>query len=274
MLLLLTLLFLSERISKNIIGEKEKLRFFIESRGVEPKAVGEKVATYVYSALLQLNLDNSYINVPVYAGFDRFCFLSSRSVRSMISLVFYTIRVGRNASEHSFQSIEDIPAFSIEQMHSGALSASEQSVGEIVNYTPHGVTLSRFTNRLGQIFRLLLSIKGLSEPEISHFDIVNDFGGFSEDTKDLIQTAKTWRILIESNVTKERNEIAGAAYEYRLNPFYAPFFGISYRKIRKVSFTTFEFDSLYAADSTQYILLRYRYEKQIPSQDEQPKLDL
>jgi hypothetical protein len=260
-----TVIFFHQSFQKNITVEKARFERLVESQyKTDDKAFSTKVNTYTFTALLNLNMDNSYINIPVYSGFDRFCQLSSNSIRNVIALVFNTAKLSKRDSSCSFEFIEDIPPFTYSEMQLGSLTASEESINEIINFTPMGVQLSSMANRLGNIFKLMHKIKGLSEPEIAHFSVRSNYKDFPEAIGSLIKVAKTWRILVEYKSTKDRDSSSTSSSEYMLNPIYAPYFGITYRKIRKLEFSIRDFEIICNASEEanhDYIKLRNRYEK-------------
>lgn len=236
-----------------------------------------KVRTYAFTSLYALNMDNSYINIPIYSGYERFSFLSAHSIRNLISLVFQTIKIRKIEGDASFERIDEIPPFTALQMHNAAILVSEQLLKETLKFTPFGVRLSSFTNRLGQYFRGFYKIPSQPEPEVSHFFIDGDYGDLSDDLKKFIEVAKTWKILIEDNPTKEKSSSSSSAKEYRLNPVYAPAFGISYRKIRRKKLTLNDFSIFYEGTNEEYdALLKERTDprKQTNEDDEQEQLDL
>jgi hypothetical protein len=236
-----------------------------------------KVRTYAFTSLYALNMDNSYINIPIYSGYERFSFLSAHSIRNLISLVFQTIKIRKIEGDATFERIDEIPPFTALQMHNAAILVSEQLLKETLKFTPFGVRLSSFTNRLGQYFRGFYKIPSQPEPEVSHFFIDGDYGDLSDDLKKFIEVAKTWKILIEDNPTKEKSSSSSSAKEYRLNPVYAPAFGISYRKIRRKKLTLNDFSIFYEGTNEEYdALLKERTDprKQTNEDDEQEQLDL
>lgn len=260
-----TVIFYHKTFQKNLEEEKQRFVALIESGcKKEDKAFFTKVNTYSFAALLSMNIDNTYINIPVYSGFDRFCLLSSNSIRNVISLVFNTAKLANRDASVSFSQIEEIPPFSYEEMQMGALVASEESINEIINFTPLGIQLSSMTNRLGNIFKLMHKIKGVSEPEISHFSLKGNYKDLPENLQRLIETAKSWRILIESSSTKDRDPLGNSSREYTLNPIYAPYFGISYRKIRKLEFSLEDFEVICSVGdeaNKSYGCLRGKFEE-------------
>src|SRR5690606_35087484 len=135
--------------------------------------------TYLFTALLNLNARYEYITIPVYSGFDRFHQLSTSNIRHFFELCYNTFRYCN--SDLEFESIDNFPVCSAENMHKGAITASTNIIKEIPTYTPLGLTLSSLVNRIGFIFRLWQEGDVQSEPEKTHFYILNDFGTFPKE---------------------------------------------------------------------------------------------
>src|SRR5690606_6757662 len=132
-------------------------------------------------------------------------------------------------------------------------------------YAPLGLTLNGLANRLGDIFQIWQKGDIQSEPEKTHFYILRDFGDLPEKIKDIIEQAKCWRVLIEFPATKDKNSNSSSRYEYQLNPIYAPYFNISFRKIRRLEFTESRFLAICLSNSEDYEEIRLEYIKQSKS---------
>lgn len=217
----------------------------------------QRVQTYLYSSMLNLNARYSYISIPVYSGFERFCLMSMFNIRHFFDLCYNTFLL--MDSQLEFDSVEDFPVIPFSMMHQGAVNSSVSIIKEVPTYSPLGLTLSGLVNRLGDIFQIWQKGDVQSEPEKTHFYILNDFGDLPGKIKEIIDQAKCWRVLIEYPATKDKNSNSSSGYEYQLNPIYAPYFSISFRKIRRLEFTGQRFLELCLADSEQYKKIRDEY---------------
>ncbi|MDO8909530.1 MAG: hypothetical protein Q7W55_13650 [Pseudohongiella sp.] len=230
---------------------------YIEGGFATTNPYNQRVQTYLYSSMLNLNARYSYISIPVYSGFDRFCLMSMFNIRHFFDLCYNTFLL--MDSQVDFDSLENFPVVSYALMHQGAINSSVSIIKEIPTYSPLGLTLSGLVNRLGDIFQIWQKGDAQSEPEKTHFYILNDFGDLPERIKEIIDQAKCWRVLIEYPATKDKNSNSSSGYEYQLNPIYAPYFSISFRKIRRLEFTGQRFLELCLADSEQYKRIRDEY---------------
>jgi hypothetical protein len=89
-------------------------------------------------------------------------------------------------------------------------------------------------NTLGQIFRFSQNRASQSEAECTHFSIDS---ALPSEAEAILQECVKWSILFVTPETKVKDE-RFEGEEYVLNPIYAPYFGISYNKGRKLELTT------------------------------------
>lgn len=236
---------------------------YIDSGYSTEHSYNQRVQTYLLTAMLNLNARYSYIDIPIYSGFDRFCLMSMFNIRHFFDLCYNSFLL--MDSQLLIESVDDFPAVPVEAMHQGAINSSISIIKEIPTYAPLGLTLSGLVNRLGDIFQIWQKGSVQSEPEKTHFYILNDFGDLPEKIKEIIDQAKCWRVLVEYPATKDKNSNSSSGYEYQLNPVYAPYFNISFRKIRRLEFTPDRFLDLCYANSGHYEYIRSEYIKQSKS---------
>ncbi|PCJ43363.1 MAG: hypothetical protein COA71_00375 [SAR86 cluster bacterium] len=246
-------------IASQISFKSEDLISFIDSDFSSDHKYSQRVQTYLFTALLNLNARYSYITIPMYSGFDRFCQLSTHNIRHFFELCYQSFCFMDIDDE--IETIESFPCISFEDMHKGAINASNNIIKEIPTYTPMGLTLSGLVNRLGTIFQIWQKGESQSEPEKTHFYIRHDFGALPKNIADVIEQAKCWRVFIEYSATKDKNSDSSSGFEYRLNPIYAPHFNISFRKIRRLEFSEEEFSKITFGDSDEYEVIRARHIK-------------
>lgn len=234
-----------------------QLHTYIDSNFSTKNSYHQRVQTYLFTSLLNFNARFSYITIPVYSGFDRFCQLSDLNVRHFIDLCYNSFKL--MDAELDIPSLEQFPALSLETMHQGAINTSDRVIKEIPTYTPMGLTLSGLANRLGDIFQIWQKGYNQSEPERTHFFIKSDFGDLQEKIKEIIDQAKCWRVLIEYDATKDKNSNKSSDFEYRLNPMYSPYFNISCRKIRRIEINEKQFLDICFSDTVTYEGIRAQH---------------
>ena len=241
------------------------------SESVSKKA-RQKISTFEFNTLLSLNLQHTAINVPVYAGFERFITMTTPNIRHFKELCLNALRYSQDIdTEVNYRSIQDIKSISALGMHYGAIATSSSLVKEVLSYPPHGNGLARMVNRIGELFKISQKSSYQSEPERVIFTIPYDYAGSDENLEVFLNSALSWRVLIadDSKRTKDDNQITDK--EYQLNPIYSPRFGISYRKERGIRFTVNEFKTIISGSSEDFEQIKKSYQKKWKSIDILPE---
>lgn len=226
------------------------------------KTARQKISTFEFNTLLSLNLQHTAVNVPVYAGFERFITMTTPNIRHFKELCLNALRYSHDIDiEVNYKSIQDIRSISALGMHYGAIATSSSLVKEVLSYPPHGNRLARMVNRIGELFKISQKSSYQSEPERVIFTIPYDYAGSDEDLEVFLNSALSWRVLIadDSKRTKDDNQITDK--EYQLNPIYSPRFGISYRKERGITFTLNEFKTIISGGSEDFEQIKKSYQK-------------
>jgi hypothetical protein len=92
--------------------------------------------------------------------------------------------------------------------------------------------------RLGTLFELAHQRPTLSESEQSHFSVGAGTRELTPEVYAFLREATKWSVLFEEEETKTKAEYSPITVDYVLNPIYAPYFHISYRKKRKLDLST------------------------------------
>jgi hypothetical protein len=230
--------------------------------------VKEKISTFEFNTLLSLNLQNSFIKVPVYAGFERFITMTTPNIRHFKELCLSSLKESDDfESNVSYKLIEDIKPISFNGMHQGAIKSSSSLVKEVISYPPHGNKLSHMVNRIGELFRISQKSSYQSEPERAIFTFTYDYAGADKELEDFLNSALSWRVLVEDESRRVKDDNQMTRKEFQLNPIYAPKFGISYRKIRGVTFTMNQFKTIVSGSSENFDLIRKQYQQKWKSED-------
>jgi hypothetical protein len=179
---------------------------------------------------------------PFYAGFRTFCHLARGNIRHLLELCHKSI----NRIELS-DITKNLHVTPLDQAEA-ARQTSSDFLKEIRSFGRSGNQLHAFVLRLGSVLALAHSRPTQSEPEPSHFSIRQSVMQLSSRDQEFIREAVKWSVLFEEEETKQKNDIAQANIEYVLNPIYAPYFRITYRKRRRLEFTTEEFVTLTRGD--------------------------
>lgn len=164
---------------------------------------------------------------PLYAGFATYALMAHGNLRHFMELCYKALaRTER----------EDIvpPAVQAE----AARQTSASLLSEVKSFGKLGNQLYAFTLRLGSLFALAHARPSQSEPEQNHFAVVRGTRELPDAVGALLRDAVKWSVLYEEPGTKKKSEVEPEGVEYVLNPIYAPYFHISYRKKRRLELST------------------------------------
>ena len=198
----------------------------------------------LFGALLELYRPYQTI-CPIYSGFDTFCTMSSNNLRHFLILAYKTLEVAELMDG-------DTDVFSIETQATAALEAAEKLIEEIRTFGEYGERLRMFVLRLGGVFRGLQAQPAMSEPEQNQFTINSGNRSLTEEEVKMLLEAKKYAILIEQLETKTKNRVGADIVDYQLNPIYAPYFQISYRRKRKIEMSVEDFHVLALGNEGEY----------------------
>ena len=198
--------------------------------------------------LLQL-YDPYSRSCPFYAGFQTFCQLAKGNIRHFLELCHKSFRL-----EENFQ----IPLDPIQQAEA-ARQASAAFLREVRSFGEFGIKLHTFVLRLGSLFRLARKDSKTSIAEQTHFS-VNRGSGVVEQEDSFIKEAVKYSVLLEFKDTKKKSQHQPESIDYVLNPIYAPFFHISYRKKRKLEISSEELGTIINGTYDQFGALMKSFE--------------
>ena len=192
---------------------------------------------------------------PFYAGFDTFCEISHGNIRHLLELCHKSVQ----------QALREEPSkpirISPEQEATAARLASAAFLGEVHSFGRLGNQLHTFVLRLGSLFALAHQRPSQSEPEITHFVVDRGDREITESDHSFLLEAVKWSVLFDGEQTKKKHEYDPEGLEYVLNPIYAPYFHISYRKRRCLPLKSDELTTLINGNYESVRSLLQRYSK-------------
>lgn len=190
---------------------------------------------------------------PLYSGFESFCTMSKGNIRHFLELCFKSIANANISTEL---------VVTPKEQSSATKQVSTSLLKEVKALGPKGNSLYTFVIRLGTIFEYCRDNPAQSEPEQNHFDIE---GNILVEEQHFLDELVKWSVLYEERLTKRKNDEIGV--EYILNPIYAAYFNISYRKKRRITISGREFATIAFGDLIDYeSLLKRKYQKGVISQ--------
>jgi hypothetical protein len=203
---------------------------------------------------------------PFYAGFQAFCQLSHGNLRHLLELCHQSI-----SRVDEWEPGQPVP---IEIQADAAREASASFLREVRSCGPLGVQLYTFVLRLGSLFAIAHQRPTQSEPEQTHFSIGDGIGQLEQRDHVFLREAVKWSVLYEEEETKKKGGADPENVEYVLDPIYAPYFHISYRKRRKMKLKTDDVVVLIRGtyDQVKDLLKRYSVAWEVEPNDLAPTL--
>lgn len=202
---------------------------------------------------------------PFFAGFHTFCMLSRGNIRHFLELCHNSL-----AKAITIDEALELPVPPQKQAEA-AKQASTAFLGEIKSFGRYGEKLYSFVFRIGSLFDQAHRRLTQSETEQSHFSIRKGNAMLTDQDQQFLNEAVKYSVLFLDEDTKKKNSKLLEAEEYVLNPIYAPYFNISYRKKRKLELSTNDMICLLRGSIDDFSLLLRKYEKEWNvDNDEQP----
>ena len=186
--------------------------------------------------------------------------MSNNNLRNFLILCYKTLEVAELRDQ------TDAP-YSAEIQCRAAYDASEQLIKEIRTFGRFGEELRVFVLRLGSIFRALQASPAMSEPEQNQFTINSGGRALQGDELAFIAEALRYGILVEQLETKSKAGVGQDIVDYQLNPIYAPYFQISYRRKRKLEISVEQFHMLIMGNENEYRDLARGLSRQLSEAD-------
>lgn len=188
---------------------------------------------YRYSLLFKIKRGRGSGEISkYYAGWSTFVKLANGNIRYLMELVyksfyFYLLNEG--------DINKPIP---LDIQTKAAKNVGRKNLKELDGFTKRGVELTKMVQSFGTIFGQLAKDGDHLAPEIVQFEIE---GVISERTSSLLSLGVMYLALVKMPANKLSGKSDVKEYMYSLHPIYAPFFGYSFRKKRKMPITNEEF---------------------------------
>lgn len=184
------------------------------------------VMTNLWGCINALYMDAQRTS-PLFSGFLPLTLMTRGNVRHFLDLVHRiflayvkTAKVG-----------EGMPEVEARIQMDAIREASDAILAKVKGHGKYGPQLHAMVQCLGSIFRERHRAARQSEPEINHF--VLGTGELTPQLQAYLNEAEKWSVLSITRETKMKGT-AMIFYDYILNPVFAPFFQISFRKKRSM----------------------------------------
>ena len=205
---------------------------------------------------------------PLYAGFSTYCSLSRGNIRHFLELCYLAVK------KVDFYADDTPFVVSVDTQASAAREASQIFLDEINRSGTKGNKMSEFARALGRVFQLSQRRNSQSEPEITHFSVHNTLENEPE-LRELLAEAEKWSVFYTVKETKVKS-VRYEGKDFVLNPIYAPFFRISYRKGRKLDLSVEELVILSGRDDQQRTRFLKEFERRwgVTDNTEAPQIEM
>ena len=227
----------------NLLDQGEDNRFTGASDWIHNNFVG---------CLLQLYEPHARA-CPFYAGFNTFCEVAHGNIRHLLELCHKSVQQALR------EDLSEAAPISPGQQATAARLASAEFLGEVNSFGRFGNQLHTFVLSLGSLFAIAHQRPTQSEPEITHFAVGHGQQELSDADHFFLAEAVKWSVLFDEKQTKQKQECDPGGLEYVLNPIYAPYFHISYRKRRSLTLKSGDLTTLIRGnyESVRSLLRRY-----------------
>ena len=187
---------------------------------------------------------------PIYGGFDVYCMMARGNLRHFLELCY----------QATLQT-KDGQSVSVEQQAEAARQAAAKLLPEVRSFGIRGNQLHMFLLRLGSLFSLSQNRPSQSEGERTHFSIRGGEESLGEDERELLAEAVKWSVLFEAKETKVKEAGKPKGVDYIINPIYAPYFHVSYRKGRKLDIDAKHLSTIIGGNYEEFRRLHNEYGK-------------
>lgn len=187
-----------------------------------------------------------------YSGFNDVAGIAGENIRVVVD-IFYEI-----FEEWIKQEERRLP-FSSELQNECILKLSRTYFKKLDRFRPTKDQLNRVVERLGNLFAAIHKSPRQGEPEINHFSADGDL---DEETMNCLKICRQVNVLrwLRSNKQKSSSDYLPDAF--RINPCYAPNFGISWRKEKKLTLTPDDVHKLCLGTDNEWKKIHSRIERQ------------
>lgn len=184
------------------------------------------IMTNLWGCINSLYMDAQRTS-PLFSGFLPLTLMTRGNVRHFLDLVHRIFL----AYVKSAKVGEGLPEVEPSIQMDGIREASDAILAKVKGHGKYGPQLHAMVQCLGSIFRERHRAVRQSEPETNHF--VLGSGELTPQLQAYLDEAEKWSVLSMARQTKIKDS-AMISFDYILNPVFAPFFHISFRKKRSM----------------------------------------
>ena len=187
-----------------------------------------------------------------YSGFNDIAGIAGGNIRIVVD-VFYSIFAER------IKTKEKGAPFGYELQNRCIHTLSETWFRKLDRFRPTENQLNRLVERLGNLFATIHKSPRQGEPEINHFSTDGDL---DDDTLEYLTICRRENLLKWLPSNKQKSSSDYLPDSFQINPCFAPKFGISWRKIKKLTLAPDDVRKLCLGTDTEWKKIHSRIERQ------------
>jgi len=220
---------------ERLLSEFQELK-----RGVENRlsATGSLAQNNLFGCVNAIYID-AQRNSILFSGFVALTLIARGNIRHLLELIH---RIFKTCAQPESGELPVIPP---NIQASAVREASESILSTVKGHGTHGPRLYALAQCLGSIFKARHRSDKQSEAEINHFTLAG--GEVGDQLQKYLYEAEKWSVLFVTRETKMKTTGAISS-DYVLNPIFAPYFQISYRKKRSIQLTAPQLTKMFEGD--------------------------
>ena len=204
---------------------KEKLDEILD----DPTKWKEHYENYKHAYLFHIKKGKSGIR-KYFAGWRVFCLLAASNIRYLLELVDRALDEHFEAGHGPDEPVDPAVQTRVAQ------AAGQRNLRELEGLSLNGAKLARLLLGLGRIFEVMAEDPFGHAPEVSQFCLRND--GLDDPAwkrvEELLVDGIMHLALLRYPASKIQEQGDVREFDYAVHPIFAPFFGFSYRRKRKM----------------------------------------
>jgi hypothetical protein len=180
-----------------------------------------------------------------YCGWNVFCLLAAGNIRFLLELVDEAL--ARQLAENTETSIPVTP----ENQTKAAQDTGNKNLRELEGLALSGAKLTRLLLGLGRVFQVMAEDPVGHTPEVNQFHLssANGDADLRNRVEGLLAEGVMHLALVRYRGSKLQEESDIRQWDFAVHPIFAPFFGFSHRRKRKIELSDIELLGLIEAPS-------------------------
>ena len=199
-----------------------------DARGNETKWA-RRVTNYGYAALFTIRRGKRGIP-KYYAGWTALALLAAGNIRYLLQLVTESLALQLQDGNTILETVS--PA----NQTRAAQETGRKNLQELEGLSVHGARLTKLVLALGRVFQVMATHVEGHTPEVNQFYLRADADDseLTSEVDEILSAAVMHLALLRYPGSKLQDRRETRAYDYALHPVFAPYFGFSHRRKRKI----------------------------------------